>query len=141
MVTVARMIAGALVGGVLLLALLVGLYDPSIGFTALTAPSALLGLFAPVLGYRLHALQRQRVPAGADAVERPARYLRAVIMPLAISGGVALLGVVSFALGGGAFSLVGVLTHVLLTGALWPSAERMTHFHDSAAGPTDPSST
>ncbi len=134
-VTAGRTLAVGLVAGVLLLTLLAGLYDLSIGFTALTAPAALLGLVNPVLGYRIHVRQWQRIPADAQAADRRACYLRSIVLPLAVSEGVATLGVVSFALGGGAFSLVGVLTHLLLTGALWPSADRLSRFLDSGAGP------
>ena len=133
-VTVARTIVAGLVGSVLLLALLSALYDPAIGFDVLTAPAALLGLVSPVLGFRIHTTREQEIPAAADSLERRARYLRAIVYPLAVTQGGAMFGVVSFWLGGGVFSLVGVLTHLLLAGALWPSPERLTRFLEGRTG-------
>ena len=124
----ARMIAGALAGGVVLLALLAGLVDFSAGIDALTAPAALFGLVSPVIGFRLYQYQRERRPAVDSAEQGCARFLRATILALAVTEGAAFFGVIAFMLGGGPFALVGVAMHLLLVGALWPSEEKLDRF-------------
>jgi hypothetical protein len=127
----ARLIVGGFGAGVVVLMLLAALVDLSAGFDALTAPAALLGLISPVIGYRLYLWSRERVPAGEKTEARCDRFLRATILALAVTEGVALFGVVAFMVGGGPFALVGVLTHLLLTGALWPSDEKLARFLES----------
>jgi len=130
----ARAMAGALGAGVVLFALVASTLDLSSGFDALTAPAALFGLIAPVLGYRIYLHLRDSVPAGESVDVVCGLYLRATVFALGITEAAALLGVVAFMLGGGAFALVGLPMHLLLTGALWPSDEKLARFLESSPG-------
>jgi hypothetical protein len=124
----ARLIAGGMGAGVLLLALVAGWLDLRAGLHVLTAPAALLGLTAPVVGYRIFLWQRDRSATGTGADDRCARFLKATVMALAVSEGIATFGLVAFMLGAGPFALVGVLGHLLLSGALWPNEEKLALF-------------
>ena len=119
-----RLFATALAVSVLGLTTVSGLLPlgkiPSL--VVLAPPAALLGLVSPVIGYRLYLWQRDRRSESSD---RCAAYLRAVIVALAITEGIALLGIVIYLSTGRSFPLVGVLTHILLTGAIWPTREKI----------------
>ena len=127
------MMAGALGAGVILLALVASVLDLSAGVTALSAPAALFGLVSPVIGYRLYVYLREKAPTGESAEQAGWRFLQATIGGLAVTEAAALFGVVAFTLGGDLFALVGVPMHVLLSGTLWPSKEKLSRFIESAA--------
>ena len=126
--TTARLIAAGLTGGVLLLVAAAGIFEVKANLQVLVAPAALLGLVAPVFGYRLYEMLRERVPGDASRTDRSAAFLRATIAALSVTEGIAFFGVVAYLLSQRFFALVGVLTHVILTGALWPSEQRLERF-------------
>jgi hypothetical protein len=91
---------------------------------ALAGPAALAGLVALPIAYRVyHAVRGRRRGA-----HRRAAFMRGTIAALAITEGVALFGVVAYLLSENPMSLFGVASHVLLTGAIWPSASRLEVF-------------
>lgn len=124
---VTRSAAAGLAFSTLLLAALSGFLpiEHVAGVVFLAGPVALAGLVSPVVGYRLFLWRRERLDASADPDVRCAGYMQATILSLSITEGIALLGIVVFLLTGRAFPLVGVVTHTLLTGAIWPSRERV----------------
>ena len=133
---IARMIVGALLVSVLGLALAVAWLAPLGSTRLLDLPAGLIGLVAPIVGYRLYQRQRERLAAGASAAERCAAFVRANLLAVAVTEGAALLGLVAHLLGGAVAPLIGVATHVLLVGAIWPTPQRLALFH--AEGTLDP---
>jgi hypothetical protein len=127
----ARLIAGALVAGVLLLTTASGLIRATAGLGGTVIPAAVLGAVGPVIGFRLYLLTRDRIPRDAPDDRRRAAYLRAVLLALAVTEAAALFGVVVHGLTGNPLALIGVLTHVLLAGAIWPAPERLETFLES----------
>lgn len=130
----ARLIAGALVAGVLLLTTASGLMRAKAGLGGTVVPAAVLGAVGPVIGFRLYLLTRDRIPREAPEALRRAAYLRAVLLALAVTEAAALFGVVIHGLTGNPLALIGVLTHVLLAGAIWPSPERLETFLEVPSG-------
>ena len=133
---IVRMIVGALLVSVLGLALAVVWLAPLGSTRVLDLPAGVIGLIAPVLAYRLYQLQRERVAVGASVTERCAAFARASILAVAVTEGAAMVGLVAHLLGGAVAPLVGVATHVLLVGAIWPTPQRFALFHPD--GTPDP---
>ena len=86
-----------------------------------------------VIGYRLYQLLKSRIPPEADTAARCGTYLRANILAIAVTEGAGLLGIVVHADTGEWPALVGVVTHVILAGAIWPSREGLETFLDPRA--------
>jgi hypothetical protein len=124
----ARLLAAALAGGVLLLTAISGVVDVPPVTRALTAPAALLGIVSPLLGFRLFAWLRDRSATEISHAARCAAYLRATVLALSVTEAAAIFGVISFWIGGGLESLIGVVMHVILSGALWPTPEKIETF-------------
>jgi hypothetical protein len=105
-----------------------------VGFAAsLSFPVGLLGLIMLVAGWRVFVTMGERASEIEDVASGCARYTTALLIALALTEGVAFLGIVTYMLGAGILALTGVLTHVLLTGILWPSAEKIRPFLGRAA--------
>lgn len=88
------------------------------------APVAgLVGLIAPVVGYRsyLYLGETSRRPLGP-------RFVAATALGVGVTGAAAVLGVVAFYLSSRLPALIGLVTHVMLTGAIWPSDWRLDAF-------------
>jgi dolichol kinase len=128
LLTRARLVAAALTGGVLMLTAVSFLFPLGSGLERLVAPAALAGLVSPVIGYRIYSSIRDRRRTDGSRASRGAAFLRATLIALALSEGIALLGIVVFLLSGAIAALTGVLTHVLLAGAVWPTVERLDLF-------------
>ena len=128
-------VAGSLAAGVLALAAASGFIESRSDFPALGSLAALAGLVSPVIGYRLYAWLRERVPPGASHAVRCAGFLRATALSLAVGGTVALFGIVAYGLSSVFAALIGVVTHMILVGAVWPTPERLETFLDAAPGP------
>jgi hypothetical protein len=124
----ARLLSAAMAGGVLLLTAVSGLIAIPTATRALTAPAALLGIVSPLLGYRLFAWLRDRAAAETSQPARCAAYLRATVLALSVTEAAAGLGLLSFWVGGGIESLIGVVMHIILSGALWPTPEKLEAF-------------
>jgi len=128
----ARLIALALVAGTVALALAIAVIarqippHPDGGAARVMVPlSALFGLVSPVLGYRLYLLIRERpAPAAAE------RFRTATILGLAVTEGAAFSGLIAYLLSGRYETLIGLVTHILLAGAIWPSDERLRMFEE-----------
>jgi hypothetical protein len=138
-VQTARMIAVTLLAGVLLFtAIVVGWWKlEETGLDWLALPAAILGLIAPVVGYRAFHGIRSRVPREADTQVRCDRFQKATVAALSVTEGAALLGIVAHMVSGDWPALTGVVTHVILTGAIWPSRARVDDFRgeDSPSRP------
>lgn len=124
----AQRIAGGLAAGALLAATLAGWVRLDRTSGLLTGPAGILGIVSPVIGYRLFHLLREKLPAGAGEAERAARFLRATVSGLAVTEAAALFGVAAYLLSGELQALMGLGMHMILTGALWPSEERLAAF-------------
>jgi len=131
----ARIVVSALVGGVLVLAAAGSAMPRADGLTALIVPAAVAGAASPVLGFRLYQLLRERLAPGLDRERRREAFLRANILAFAVTEGAAVFGVIVHVLTGSALALIGVFTHVLLAGALWPSEERLVSFVEPGGSP------
>jgi hypothetical protein len=129
----ARILVGALVAGVLALLAVSGLFQLGDSLRFLVLPAGLVGLVSPVIGHKLYTSRRDGTPADADVATRCRRFVMATILALAITEAAALFGVVVFMLSGRWTALTGVLTHVLLAGAIWPSPDRLQPFLGSSA--------
>ena len=130
----AQLIAGASVGAALLLAVVAGLIGPTSASPGIALPATLLGLVSPAIAYRLPQVVRERLSPAAEPGQRSAAYLRGMVVAVAVAEGAAMLGIVAYVLSGQLSALVGVLTLVLLVGALWPSEDRL-HAFVERAGP------
>jgi hypothetical protein len=123
-----RVLAAALAGGVLLLTALGAVLEFPRALGSLAAPAALFGLVGLLIGYRLYHWLRERIPPGTPAAARQARFLRATVASLVVTEAVAIFGVVVYWYSDDPFALVGVVTHVILVGAVWPTPERLETF-------------
>ncbi len=125
-----RLTAGALAVGVLALAGVSGFLDlePVSFADRLTLPAGLLGLVMLVVAWRVYGALVERAAAIDDVGTGCARYTTTLLIALALTEAGAFLGIVASLLGAGMMALTGVLTHVLLTGVLWPSNEKIRPF-------------
>ena len=128
----ARAMAAALAAAVLLLTAVSGALPSPRSLDSLAAPAALTGLVSLLIGFRLYHWLRERIPAGASDEARQATFLQATIIALAVTEAVALFGVVVYWFSGDPFALVGVVTHVILVGAVWPTPERLETFRQAS---------
>ena len=94
----------------------------------LVAPAALLGIVSPVIGYRLFMMQAERVPAGACVAQGCRAFLKAILVAMAVSEGIALFGLVAWLTSGRLIALIGIVTHMILVGAIWPAEARLERF-------------
>ena len=124
-----RLIAAAMAGGVLLLAgLAVALTVEPVPFIFRSSlPLGLIGLVWLVAGWRLfqHLTEKSADQGGDGWLQR---YEFATLLVFGISEGVAMLGAVWFMLGAEPIAATGVVTHLVLLGALWPTAEKAAAF-------------
>lgn len=125
-----RLIAGALAAGVLALTAVSGFVQLGpVGFAdKLVLPVGILGLLTLVAGWRVYGAMAERAATIDDVEDGCARYTTALMIALAMTEAGAFLGIVVYMLGAEIMALTGVLTHVLLTGILWPGAERIRPF-------------
>ena len=86
-----------------------------------------------MLGYRLFAWFRERSATQTSHATRCDAFFRATVLALAVTGAAAIFGVVSFWMSGRIESLIGVMTHVILSGALWPTPEKLEAFLSESA--------
>jgi len=129
-VATGRMMTVTLSGGLFVIAAVAALFPRSDGGSFIMRTSlfiGLAGLVALVAGWRLFAIQRER-RHDRDVESACADYQRALLLSLSITEGAAMLGVTWYYLGGGPLVLSGVMTHMLLVGALWPTAEKLEAF-------------
>lgn len=119
----AQVLAAALALGPLLILGAVCLLPRRAESSALVVPAGLLGIVAPAIGWRLQAAIRGRARGGP--AERRRAYVRSVIAGLAVTAAAALLGILAWSLSNESAALLGVLLHLLLVSALWPTEERL----------------
>ena len=125
-----RLRVAALAASVLLLAAVSGFVDfGSIDFAdRLSLPAGLAGLVMLVAGWRVYVTMSERASEVEDIATGCTRYTTALLTALALTEGFALLGIVAYILGASLVALTGVFSHVLLTGVLWPGAEKIRPF-------------
>ncbi len=125
-----RLMVAALAAAVLFLAGVSGFVDlgPVKFAASLSMPVGLLGLIMLVAGWRVYVTMGERASEIEDVATGCARYTTALLIALALTEGAAFLGIVAYMLGAGIVALTGVVTHVLLTGVLWPAAEKARPF-------------
>jgi hypothetical protein len=119
---------GAITAGPLIITIVSAFIRLSSELQYLVAPAALLGIVSPVIGFRLYLALKRRLPADAGLGQRCQHFYTATIIPLAVTETVALFGVIAFMLSGAPACLIGVLTHVILAAAIWPTQERLEQF-------------
>jgi hypothetical protein len=119
---------GAITAGVLVFTIVAAFVNLSTELRYLMAPSALLGILSPIIGYRLYLSFHGNLPPEAALEQRCRRFFMATLIPLAVTEGIALFGLVSFMLCGEFACLIGVATHVILAAAIWPTPERLEQF-------------
>jgi hypothetical protein len=124
--------AAAILGVLAFLPLLLSLVaSPVPRGTALVVPAGAIGILAPALAWRLQAQIRER--AGGSAAGARRAYLRSVVVGLAITAAAALFGGIVWLLSRETAALAGLLMHVLLVGAIWPTEARLEHAEEEAA--------
>ena len=123
-----RLLATAMAAGVLLLTAVSGVVSIPPVTRALAAPAALLGIVSPLLGFRLFAWLRERAATETSHATHCAAFLRATLLALSVTEAAAIFGVISFWMSGRIESLIGVVMHVILSGALWPTPEKLEAF-------------
>jgi len=123
------MVAG-LAAGVLFLAGVSGFVDSgSVDFAdRLSLPAGLAGLVMLVVGWHVYVAGSERASEVEDIATGCARYTTALLTALALTEGIAFLGILAYMLGANLLALTGVLAHVLLTGVLWPASEKIRPF-------------
>jgi len=121
-------VVGAIAVGPLIITIVSAFVRFSSELQYLAAPTALLGIVSPVIGFRIYLAMKRRIPPEAGLEQRCQRFFTATIAPLAVTDGIALIGVVAFMLSGAPACLIGVLTHVILAAAIWPTQERLEQF-------------
>ncbi len=128
--TRSRLMVAALAGGVLFLTAVSGFIDFGSGDVTdrFALPAGLAGLVMLPLSWQMYGTMRGRAADVTDLASGYKRYGRALLTALVLTEGVAFLGIVVYMMGAGIIALTGVLTHVLLTGVLWPTAEKIRPF-------------
>jgi len=129
-----RLVLGALTAGLLILTALSGLIRLPARTAVLVGPASLLGIVSPVIGLRLYVWIRSRIPRAAGRSARLAAFYKANVTALGVTDAIGTLGLLGFLLSGQIVCLFGVLSHVLLAGALWPTQERMDRFLKAGSG-------
>ncbi len=125
-----RMLLIALAGGVIALTAVGGLIDiEPVGFARSAGlPVGLAGLIVLPIAWRTYIALSERASGTTDVETGCTRYRAAVMVALAMTKGVAFLGIVFYMLGAEVAALTGVLTHIMLTGVLWPTPEKVSQF-------------
>ena len=130
--TVARMrlIVIGMASGLIVVTAVSGVVElgPSEFAVRASLPVGLAGLMALVAGWRVYAA-RGPGETEVDLTAICSRYTSALLVALAITEGVAFLGIVVYTLGGEVVALTGVASHILLSGVLWPTAEKVRPSH------------
>lgn len=130
--TATRTVAAALLVAVLVLAAIAYRISPGTGdFRVLVIPAALAGLVSPVIAYRLYSVLGARTSPDAALGVRCDAFQRVTVVALAVTAGAALFGIATYAMSSDLAAMTGVVTHVLLSGAIWPSRVRLESYLDS----------
>jgi uncharacterized membrane protein len=133
-----RVFVGGMVAGVLVFMAVAGFFPRLDGADGFVLPAAIIGAVSPIIGYRSYQLQRDRLTRDAGTARRLEVFFRANLIAMAITETAALFGLVVHALTGSMLTLLGVLMHVLLAGALWPTVEKLESFGVGAGPGTNP---
>lgn len=130
--TATRTVVAALLVAVLALAAIAYRINPATGYLqVLVIPAALAGLVSPVMAYRLYSVLGAKTPPDAALGVRCDAFKRVTVIALSVTAGAALLGIVTYAMSSDLAAMTGVVTHVLLSGAIWPSRVRLESYLES----------
>lgn len=130
--TATRTVVAALLVAVVALAAIVYRISPGTGdLQVLVIPAALAGLVSPVMAYRLYSVLGAKTPTDAALGVRCDAFKRVTVVALSVTAGAALLGIVTYAMSSDLAAMTGVVTHVLLSGAIWPSRVRLESYLES----------
>ena len=88
------------------------------------------GLVSPVIAYRLYSLLGAKTPRDAALGVRCKAFQRVTVVALSVTAGAALFSIVTYAMSSDLAAMTGVVTHVLLSGAIWPSRVRLESYLD-----------
>jgi hypothetical protein len=100
-------------------------------FGVLVIPAALAGLVSPVIAYRSYSVLGARTSPDAALGVRCEAFQRVTVVALSVTAGVALFGIVIYVMSSDLAAMTGVVTHVLMSGAIWPRRVRLESFLDS----------
>ena len=128
-VTRCRIVLGSLACAPVIVAGVLSAVDLRAPVGPLALPAALAGAVAPVVALRLLARLRSSVPAGTTLELRGERYLTALLVAVGVTEAASLAGVLIAEFTAEPLALLGLATHVLLVGVLWPTDERFAAFH------------
>lgn len=123
-----RVVAAALAAGPPIFAAIAALVPVRASAMFLVGPAVLAGMLSPALGYRYYHAKILKIPPEADLLARAVAFRNATWISLAIPSAIALFGVAAYALSREWIALLGVATHLLVAGAVWPSRERLDRF-------------
>jgi len=130
-VQAAKWAAAGMSASLLVLAAMTELFDPSPRAPFLAIPAGLLGIVSVVIGHRVYEWMRSRLEKGASQAEASRTFFVATVAALGVTEAAGLFGLVAYLLSGHVGALTGLLTHVILAGAIWPSSDRYEAFVDS----------
>lgn len=137
-VTSSRTVMVALLLGVVALTAAAVAFAPlGVVLPQVAVPAALAGLVAPAIGYRVYLGVRAVRPGATSRRERAAAFRRATILSAAVTESAAMLGIIAYVMSADWAALTGVVTHVILVGAVWPSRERLESFVADVASPPE----
>lgn len=123
-----RLFALALAGAPLLVLALALVIPANPDLSVMLFPVGIVGLAAPVIAYRFFLYRKSKLASSQPESARCGAYLTAFLLALATSEGAAVLGCIGFVFTRHPAALLGVATHLLIVGAIWPSDERVRWF-------------
>ena len=128
-VTRCRIVLGALASAPVIVTGVLAAVDLRARVGPLALPAAIAGAIAPVVALRLFGWLRSRVPDGAPLETRGELYMSALLVAVGITEAAAFAGVLIAEFTGEPFAMLGLATHVVLVGVVWPNHERFAAFH------------
>jgi hypothetical protein len=128
-VTRCRIVLGALAFVPVVVAGVLAAVDLRAHIGPLALPAAIAGAVAPVVALRLFGWLRSRVPSAAPLETRGELYMSALLVAVGVTEAAAFAGVLIAEFTGEPFAMLGLATHVVLVGVVWPNDERFAAFH------------
>ena len=121
---VARIVAGAVVVGPLLVLAVAAWMPPIPALDVLLLPAVVLGLATFAGGLALHARLIRAGRPDMDLAQRAARFHLATLVALALTEAAAILGAMAFSAKRAPWALVPVAAHLALAFLVWPTRSR-----------------
>jgi hypothetical protein len=124
-----RIVLGALAFAPLIVAGVLAAVDLRAQVGPLALPAAIFGAIAPVVSLRQFGRLRSRVAPGVPLETRGEHYLTALLVAVGITEAAAFAGVLISEFTGEPLAMLGLATHLVLVGVVWPNEERFAAFH------------